>query len=160
MIIVRRRSFWGQFYMTMLYSIVHTRTKRLTFRGGIWIVILGNHTVVPLKMEKNVYNKQNKWINKLALSFVHYINLIYFWLLVSSIEEFLLGVTYIYSTNELIFSLTPLSLKIFPHIAVHPKGLSRKEGKVSCKLARGMARGCWETAQFTKAHWVNPQKEQ
>ena len=108
---------------------------------------------------KNVYNKQNKWINKLALSFFHYINLIYFWL-VSSIEDFLLGVTLVHSFYELIFSLTPLLLKIFPHIAVHPKGLSRKEGKVSCKLARGMARGCWETAQFTKAHWVNPQKEQ
>ena len=60
--------------------------------------------------------------------------------------------------HELTF-LTPIP-KNFPHIAVHPKGLSRGEGKVSCKLARGMARGCWETAQFTKAHWVNPQKEQ
>ena len=28
-------------------------------------------------MEKNVYNKQNKWINKLASGFFHYLNLIY-----------------------------------------------------------------------------------
>ena len=51
--------------MTMLYSIVHTRTKRLTFRGGIWKVILGNYTVVPLKMEKKMctINKTNESIN-------------------------------------------------------------------------------------------------
>ena len=50
--------------MTMLYSIVHTRTKRLTFRGGIWIVILGNYTVVHLKMEKMcTINKTNESTN-------------------------------------------------------------------------------------------------